>query len=127
MTKLRDASTWPLWQPEIKSSDGSARLEAGDVVRGRAQMLGFYVQGRSEATSASEEMFEEDVIVGVAMRVRYEVVPEGAGCRVIHRLESELPGGLSGSILSFLLRARFKRMQRAALRNLLAQSELDSS
>jgi hypothetical protein len=61
------------------------------------------------------------------MTVRYEVRPSKDGCLVIHHLESRLPTGVSGRVLSLLLRARLKRMQKTALERLVAQSEAVSA
>ncbi len=124
MSYLLDATSWPAWQPEIVATEGPKRVVVGDIVSGHARMLGFHVQGRSRALEVDESVFEEDVVVGVAMRVRYEVHPEGDGCRVVHRLESDMPRGLSGRLLSLFLRARLRRMQRTAIERLVAQSEV---
>ena len=126
MAYVLDPSTWPAWQPEIMASSGPAPLAEGDVVRGSARMLGFDgVEGRSVATSAGEKFFEEDVVVGIGMTVRYEVLPDGDGSVVVHRLESNLPGGLAGRLLSLMLRWRLRRLQRTALERLAAQSEAE--
>ena len=123
MSYLRDASKWPSWQPEIVATEGPSRVAPGDVVKGRARMLGFDVDGRSDAIEVGEGVFEEDVVVGVAMRVRYEVRPDPAGCVVIHRLESRLPSGVSGRLLAFFLRYRLRKMQKKAIERLVTQSE----
>ncbi len=123
MTYLLDATTWPEWQPEIVSTTGPKCVAVGDVVSGRAEMLGFHVDGRSLALEVDEGVFEEDVVVGVGMKVRYEVHPTADGCRVVHRLESQLPGGIAGRLLSLFLRGRLRRMQRTAVEKLVAQSE----
>ena len=123
MTELLDSTRWPHWQPEIVATEGPARMQEGDVARGRARMLGFGVHGVSVAAEVGESIFEEDVVVGVSMRVRYQVEETHDGCRVTHQLECDLPSGLSGRVLSFFLRARLKRMQRTALNRLIAQSE----
>ena len=127
MGHLLDAGEWPAWQPEIISTQGPERIESGDVVSGRAQMLGFDVDGRSVAVEVSDGVFEEDVVVGVAMRVRYEVTPAPNGCVVTHRLESLLPGGVAGRLVAFLLRGRLRKMQRTAVERLAAQSEASES
>lgn len=127
MDRLLDASTWPAWQPEIVTAEGPERLTAGGVVEGTATMLGFGVHGRSVVSSLEQESVEEEVIVGVRMRVRYEIRPSNDGCEVVHQLECDLPAGLAGRVLSVFLRFRLRKMQRTALRRLVAQSELDSS
>lgn len=124
MAYLLDATSWPAWQPEIVATEGPKRVDRGDMVTGHARMLGFHVQGRSLAVEVGDRVFEEDVVVGVAMRVRYEVHPDGDGCRVVHRLESEMPSGLTGRLLSLFLRGRLRRMQRTAVERLVAQSEV---
>ena len=126
MSRILDAGQWPAWQPEIVSTEGPARVAEGDVVSGRAKMLGFGVEGRSIALRADESTFEEDVVVGVAMRVRYEVRPQGDGCVVVHRIESSLPRGAMGRLLAFFLRGRLRRMQKMAVERLVAQSEAGS-
>ena len=127
MALILDATSWPRWQPEIVSTEGPRRVSPGDVVRGHARMLGFHVEGHSTAADVARDGFEEDVIVGVRMRVRYQVTPDGDGARVTHRLTSELPRGIFGRILSFSLRWRLRAMQRAALRELVTQSEASCS
>jgi hypothetical protein len=127
MANLLDPSTWPAWQPEIIASEGPAPLERGDVVTGSARMLGFVgVQGRSSAVGVTEDWFEQDVVVGIGMRVRYEVERDGDETVVRHRLESDLPSGIAGRLLSMLLRRRLRRLQRTALERLVAQSEMQS-
>ena len=126
MARLLDAGQWPAWQPEIVSTEGPERVGPGDVVSGRARMLGFGVQGRSIALHVGPTSFEEDVVVGVALRVRYEVRPEGDRCVVVHRIESDLPGGPMGRLLAFFLRGRLRRMQKMAVARLVAQSEAGS-
>ena len=123
MAYLLDATSWPAWQPEIVSTRGPKRVSEGDIVSGHARMLGFHVEGRSVATTVGPDVFEEDVVVGVAMKVRYEVHPHENGCTVVHRLESEMPAGLTGRLLAFFLRGRLKRMQKTVVERLVAQSE----
>jgi Polyketide cyclase / dehydrase and lipid transport len=124
MAHLLDPSSWPAWQTEIIATNGPAPLGRGDVVTGTARMLGFDgVQGRSVAVDVGEAVFEEDVVVGIGMRIRYEVKADGNGSRVIHRLESDLPRGFSGRLLSFMLRRRLKGLQKRALQLLVMQAE----
>jgi hypothetical protein len=124
MGHVLDPSTWPAWQPEILSSDGPSPLSENDVVSGRAEMLGFVgVEGRSTATKVGEAVFEEHVVVGIGMRIRYEVQPDGEGAVITHHLESDLPRGVAGRMLSFLLRRRLRSLQRTALERLVLQSE----
>ena len=125
--RVLDPGAWPEWQPEILSTDGSGLLAEGDVVRGQARMLGFDVQGHSTATEVGPNTFEEDVVVGVRMRVRYEVKSQGDGAVITQHLTVDMPRGFSGRMLSLLLRWRLKRMQRAALANLASQAEADAS
>ncbi len=103
---------------------GPKRLQAGDTQEGIAQMLGFRVQGKSTVIASTPSAFEEDVIVGVRMRILYEVeTPEDGRTVVRHRLEADLPGGAMGKLLSFFLKRRLNAMQQASLRGLVRQSE----
>ncbi len=115
--------TWPKWQSEILTTTGNERLSTGDVVSGQARLLGFEVDGSSTAIEIEDSSYEQDVIVGVKMRVRYEVSPSSNGAVVKHRLASDLPAGVSGRILSFFLTRRLKKMQRDLLEGLAAQTE----
>jgi hypothetical protein len=66
-------SSWPRWQPdEIHSTDHNGSMVPGDVAREEAQVLGFEVHGHSTATDVGPRVFEEDVVVGVRMRIRYD-------------------------------------------------------
>jgi hypothetical protein len=116
-------ATWPKWQSEILTIDGRERISSGDVVSGQARLLGFEVDGASTAIEVEDSSYEQDVIVGVRMRVRYEIRPSSNGAVVTHRLVSDLPAGLSGRVLSFFLARRLKRMQRDLLEGLAAQTE----
>ena len=121
LATIRDASTWPIWQSEIETAEGSGELSPGDAVLGTANMLGFVVHGRSTVVAVDAGSFDEDVIVGVRMRIRFEV-SERDGITVIkHRLTSVMPGGPMGKVLSFFLRKRLVRMQQTALRQLADQ------
>ena len=120
-------SLWPRWQPEIRSTDRGGSMASGDVARGEAEMLGFEVHGHSTATDVGPKFFEEDVIVGVRIRIRYDLAPTADGVVVTHRLSAQLPGGPSGRVLSFFLRRRLRRLQRIALDRLAAHSEADWS
>jgi hypothetical protein len=86
-------------------------------------MLGFHVNGHATALGVGSEYFEQDVIVGVGMRIRYEVRSVDGGCLITHDLVADMPGGLSGRVLTFFLRRRLRWMQRTALANLARQSE----
>ncbi len=124
MRSVVSPRTWPRWQSEIVSTSGPRVLEReGDVVVGRAEMLGFKVDGQSVATSIEPHRFVEDVVVGVGMTVTYEAVSSGNGATVTHRLTSQLPRGPLGRVLSFFLKRRFRKMQRDLLRALVAQAE----
>jgi Polyketide cyclase / dehydrase and lipid transport len=116
-------ATWPKWQSEILTTTGNERLSMGDVVSGQARLLGFEVDGSSTAIEIEDSSYEQDVIVGVKMRVRYEISPSSNGAVVKHRLASDLPAGVSGRILSFFLTRRLKKMQRDLLEGLAAQTE----
>lgn len=120
---LRDPKTWPEWQSEIVTTSGSSPLHSGDEVEGRAQLLGFEVDGRSRTIEANRASFVEDVIVGVRMRVEYDVRPGPDGATVTRRLTAYLPGGISGRVLSFFLTRRLRAMQKGVLEALVAQAE----
>lgn len=106
---------------------GPGTLHEGDVQEGRAHMLGFDVQGKSTAVRIEERCFEEDVVVGVRMKLTYELVPSAQGVVVTHRLEAELPRGPLGRLLSVFLRRRLKRMQETSLEGLVRQAEGDGA
>jgi hypothetical protein len=118
-----DPMTWPQWQSEILSVEDHGPLVTGDVTRGEADLLGFEVHGHSTATEVTAARFEEEVIVGVRMRIRYDVRAEGTGTVVNHHIVADLPGGACGSVLSLFLKWRLRRMQRTALEGLARQSE----
>jgi hypothetical protein len=122
MALLLDPSSWPRWQPEIGSAEGPRPLSTGDVATGRANMLGFRVLGRSTTLDASDDFFEQDVIVGVRMRIRYEVERSGETSLITHKLDCDLPSGILGRILSFFLVPRLKRLQETALDQLASRS-----
>jgi hypothetical protein len=126
MRRILGPRTWPSWQSEIVSIEGPERVEEGDQVAGDARLVGFQVQGRSDAHVVTDDMFIEDVIVGVRMVVTYQVKPTAAGAIVTRTLEAELPRGVAGSVLSVLLRIRLRRMQKKLLRDLVRQAEAGS-
>lgn len=121
--KVLVPGTWPEWQSEILTTGGPERVSVGDVVTGRARLLGFEVDGRSTTLEVEDSSYEQDVVVGVRMRVRYEVVPGPRGAVVTHSIASELPAGPLGGVLAFFLRRRLRRMQRDLLEKLAAQLE----
>ncbi|MBW3594050.1 MAG: SRPBCC family protein [Actinobacteria bacterium] len=123
MKIITDPATWPEWQSEILETKGPIPLSTGAVVEGRATLLGFIVDGRSSTVTATGSSYVEDVIVGVRMRVRYEVRDTAEGVTVTRRLSASLPGGFSGRALSFLLKRRLKAMQEGVLDALIAQAE----
>lgn len=121
---VRDPKTWPRWQPEIVSTDGPVPLEEGDDVYGHAEMLGFRVEGHSKTVAASADAYEEDVIVGVRMRIVYEVARDASGNTVVtRRLSALMPGGVAGRVLSFFLKRRLTRMQNGVVEALVRQAE----
>lgn len=67
--------------------------------------------------------FEEDVIVGVRMKIRYELKEVPDGVVVTRRLTTSLPSGVSGRVLSFFLKRRLAKMQQTVLDELVTQSE----
>lgn len=126
MRQVLSPHTWPEWQSEIKRVEGPSSIEEGDQVSGDAQLVGFKVQGRSDAHVVSENLFIEDVIVGVRMVVTYEIKPSERGTRITRTLEADLPAGIAGRLLSALLRAKLRRMQKRLLRGLKDQAEEDA-
>lgn len=120
-------STWPEWQSEIVTAEGPERLAEGDVVEGRARLLGFDVRGRSTATGVAQDAFEEDVIVGVRMRISYRAQPRRGGSIVTHRMQADLPAGAAGTVLSWLLARRLRRMQVTLLERLSDQAGREPS
>ena len=130
MARVLSPKTWPQWQSEIIATEGAEFIDEGDVVDGDARLLGFDVTGRSSTVAVSPESVDEDVIVGVRMRVSYSVAPAGSGSIVTHRIEADLPTGLAGSLLSLLLSWRLKKMQKTlliALADQAGQAEADPS
>lgn len=123
MDLVLDPKTWPAWQPEIVSTDGPSPLAQGDDVHGRAAMLGFEVEGHSKSIGAAGDSYEEDVIVGVRMRVRYEVTRQDGNTIVTRKLSARLPRGFAGRVLSFFLRRRLTRMQNGVVEELVRQAE----
>ena len=119
----RRPSTWPQWQSEIVDASGPEILSEGDVVDGAARLLGFNVTGRSTTVAVTEDLFVEDVIVGVRMKISYGVTPHGKGSIITHRMEADLPTGLAGSVLSILLARRLRKMQKNLLNALSEQSK----
>jgi hypothetical protein len=126
MRKILGPRTWPDWQSEIVRAEGPDLIEEGDQVTGDARLVGFKVQGRSDAHVVANDLFIEDVIVGVRMIVTYQVRPTPHGAVVTRSIEADLPRGIAGSVLSVLLRAKLRRMQKKLLRDLVAQAEAGS-
>ncbi|CAN5201803.1 hypothetical protein BH20ACT24_BH20ACT24_02390 [soil metagenome] len=118
MALIADPTTWPRWQPEVFEARGLSPVQRGSVIDGRARMLGFDVTAHSTVTEATRSLMEQDVVVGVGMRVRYRLSVAPGGCVLEHRIEADLPRGLSGRVLSLFLRPRLRRMQRRMLDNL---------
>lgn len=127
MRRILGPHTWPGWQSEIVRADGPDRIEEGDQVTGDARLVGFKVQGRSDAHVVDDHLFIEDVIVGVRMVVTYQVKATPDGAIVTRSLEADLPRGIAGSVLSILLRVKLRRMQKRLLRDLVAQAEAGAS
>jgi hypothetical protein len=126
MAKIGRPATWPDWQSEITEAHGPDVIAAGDVVRGRAEMMGFNVDGQSVTEAIDGSSLSQDVVVGVGMRILYTVTETPEGSKVTHRLVSELPAGTLGVLLSFFLRRRLQKMQRTLLEELVAQAEASS-
>ncbi|MEA2517397.1 MAG: Polyketide cyclase / dehydrase and lipid transport [Actinomycetota bacterium] len=126
MERVLSPKTWPEWQAEIKTVEGPDRMEDGDQVSGDAELVGFKVQGRSDAHVVDEGLFIEDVIVGVRMVITYEVRPTESGSEITRTLEADLPRGFLGGILSIVLRAKLRRMQKKLLSSLAGQAEAEA-
>lgn len=126
MDLILQPGTWPRWQREITSALGPAKLAPGDVVDGRAEMLGFEVDGQSVTTEVGDDTYSQQVVVGVGMQIRYELKQGPSGTVVTHTLVSQLPQGALGRVLSFFLARRLKKMQRELLQNLAVQAEASS-
>lgn len=124
---ITSPATWPTWQPEILETSGPERLETGSIVDGRASMMGFEVDGKNATLSLSSERVEHHAVVGVGMRITYEIETTPEGSKLTHRLDSNLPSGPLGSLLSFFLRARLRKMQREVVKNLARQAEEPSA
>jgi hypothetical protein len=123
MRRLRDATTWPEWQPEIISTVGSRSLDPGEDVVGSAKLLGFLVDGRSRVEQVTDSSIGEDVIVGVRMRIRFDIQATDDGCVVTRHLIADMPSGPMGRVLSWFLRRRLKKMSVDLLDRLVSQSE----
>ncbi|CAN5525380.1 hypothetical protein BH20ACT23_BH20ACT23_13850 [soil metagenome] len=124
---LLDATRWPEWQPEIVATVGPERVQVGDVVRGHADLLGFGVAGQAAIREVPPDGLVEDVLVGVRMRVSYQVEQRRDECLVRATIVTEAPTGISGRVLGFLLRRRLRRMQSTALDRLTRLAEASSS
>lgn len=127
MRKILSPKTWPQWQSEIIRTEGPELVAEGDRITGEATLLGFEVQGRSDATQVTEDVFVEDVIVGVRMVVTYRVRRSSGGTIVTRQLEADLPRGVAGGVLAVLLKKRLHHMQKRLLRDLSAQAEAEAS
>ncbi len=124
MRLVRDPATWPAWQPEILVTKGPSPLAPGDDVYGHASMLGFHVEGHSKTVAVDETAYEEDVVVGVRMRIVYDVRSDASGRTVVTRkLSALLPGGVAGRVLSFFLKRRLTRMQNGVVDELVRHAE----
>jgi hypothetical protein len=66
-------------------------------------------------------------MVGVRMRIHYEVEDAGEQRVVTRRIEATLPHGLAGRVLTFLLKRRLLKMQERLLEDLVAQAEAGSA
>lgn len=126
MRHILQPHTWPDWQTEIVAMEGPERVATGDIVHGTAKLLGFHVVGNSVMVSVDERSLSEDVIVGVRMKIHYEVADAGSERVVTRRIEATLPQGLSGRVLTFLLRRRLVKMQERLLDDLVGQAEAGS-
>jgi hypothetical protein len=127
MQRIVRPATWPQWQAEIVAMEGPEVVTTGDIVHGTAKLLGFHVVGNSVLVSVEEGSLTEDVLVGVRMKIHYEVSDEGSERVVTRRIDATLPEGLAGRVLSFFLKRRLVRMQERLLDDLVGQAEAGSS
>ena len=121
--RITSWKSWPEWQSEIIETDQPEWREAHEIVHGKATLLGFDVHGRSLTVASEEARFEQDVVVGVRMHVRYLIEPTGSATVLTHRLSAELPGGFAGRLLSVFLARRLRKMQLDLLSRLKTQVE----
>jgi Polyketide cyclase / dehydrase and lipid transport len=126
MRRVLAPKTWPEWQAEIKAVEGPDQIQEGDQVSGDAALVGFQVKGKSDAQIVDQEVFMEDVIVGVRMVITYEVRRTDEGTRITRTIETDLPSGILGSLLSVALRAKLRKMQKQLLKDLAAQAEAEA-
>lgn len=122
-TRIAAWETWPQWQSEILETEQPRWAEPREIVHGKARLLGFDVHGRSLTTVSDSTRFEQDVVVGVRMRVLYSIEQRDDACVVTHRLSADLPGGLAGRALSIVLARRLRKMQVDLLTRLKSQLE----
>lgn len=122
MEQILDPTTWPRWQSEIRSISGPDRIEAGDEISGDASIIGFDVEGVSRALEVEGTKFVEDVTVGVRMRVTYRVERVGDETVISRRMETRLPSGPLGWLLTRVLKGKLKRMQKSLLEKLADQA-----
>lgn len=100
MRLIRAPWTWPRWLPEIVEIDRVADSAPSDGgIDGRANMLGFEVDGHARALQSRDDFFADEVTVGVRMAASYRVEEASQGCRVTHRFEVVPPGGPCGKVL----------------------------
>ena len=126
MERIAHPHSWPDWQEEIVAMEGPEKVTTGDIVHGTAKLLGFHVVGNSVLVSVDDRSLTEDVIVGVRMKIHYEVADEGSERVITRRIEATLPRGLSGRVLTMLLRRRLVKMQERLLDDLVGQAEAGS-
>ena len=120
-------ASWPDWQDEIVAMEGPDRVATGDIVHGTAKLLGFHVVGNSVMVAVDERSLTEDVVVGVRMKIHYEISDDGSERLVTRRIDATLPRGLSGRVLTLLLKRRLVKMQERLLVDLVAQAEAGSA
>jgi hypothetical protein len=122
LERIKRPATWPEWVPEINSTESQRSVVGpGDNVEGRAEMLGFRVNGRAHVTEVTHRLFVQDVVIGVRIVARYSVEPTDDGSVIHHELIVSAPRGPMGRVLTFFLRGRLRAMQRRLLHNLSVQ------
>lgn len=121
MQLVADPWTWAQWVPEIVTIEAVDQGPGGNDIIGRAQMLGFDVDGRARILHSDPRALTSEVIVGVRITAHYRLEDAPGGCRVIHRFEIAAPGGLLGTVLATTLRLRLRKTQQSLLGNLAHQ------
>lgn len=122
---VRDGQNRPGWMPELEVTDAPARpLAAGDRVRGRSVAFGHRVPGLSDVLAVEDgRVLEEDVIVGVRLRITWSFTSAGGATRCTQAIDVAGPTGPLGPVLRWVLSVRVRLLQRRTLARLRKQVE----